>query len=203
MSEFHKDLAYYRNLFPDNEHSITDQSIIIKWSKRKCYVYKFFITNLSELEVEIIKKATCEPDFELIGAISIHDKELRVKILHELERIQLADSSFEEIQIITNENLAPNPLHSMPKDYWLGVKTYLEEREYDEYPFSKKSQRFLGSVARIGYENLSSAQLKFINGLIANDRDRPETDHFFVNDYLIENGFKIECKAIEKVWANH
>ena len=203
MSEILADLAYYNNLFQDGDLPIKEQAATIKWSERKCYVYKFFIATLSESEIEIIKKSSIEPNYELIGAISIHNPEMRIIMLNQLQRIENSESPFEEIKIISNENAAPNPLNSIRKEYWIAVRSYLEQREYDTYPFNSKSRNFLKDVARIGYPNLSTAQFRYINGLIENDRTRPESDHFFVNDYLIKEGFEVECQAIKTVWANH
>ncbi len=202
MSNIYNDLVFYNNLFSDTNLSVKEQSATINWSERKCYVFKFFITKLSLLEIEKLKISLVEPEYELIGAMCIHGSEIRNKLFDQLERIQQSESPFEEIGIITNENLSPNPLDTANKGYWIAVKNYLEEREYDEYPFNIKSRNFLMSIARVGYNNLSKAQLNYINGLIENDRKRADSDRFFVNEYLVEKGFVNECKAIREIWLN-
>jgi hypothetical protein len=203
MSELIKDLSYYNSLFPNPDTPVSEQSITIKWSERKCYVYKYFITKLTATELDLINNYEGNADYELIGALGVYNPDIRIKILSQIERVERSDSSFEEIQLIIKENSAPNPLLSISNKFWIVVKDYLIEREYDEYPFNKKGKGMLNTVGRKGYETLNTNQLKYIHGLIDNDRNRPETDHFFYNDYLIQKGFNKDCNLIKERWASH
>jgi hypothetical protein len=203
MSEVFNDLLNYNNLFQQDNLSVKDQAIIIKWSERKCYIYKYFIKHLTEEELEILKNTSVVTDYEIIGAICVHSVEMRIIMFNQLERIENAKSPFEEIQVILKENTASNPLNLVSKEFWKTVKKYLEQLEVDSYPFNKKAINFLNSVAYAGYLNLSTPQKKWLDGLIEADRNRPDTDHYFVNEFLIQKGFNDDCKAIEKVWENH
>ena len=55
MTNIYNDLIYYNNFFSGSTISVKEQAATIKWSERKCYVFKFFINNLSEGEIEKIK----------------------------------------------------------------------------------------------------------------------------------------------------
>jgi hypothetical protein len=203
MSEVYNDLQYYNNLFHQDTTSIKEQASIINWSERKCYIYKHFIKNLTVEELDILKYSVVLIDHEIIAAISVHKVEMRLKMFEQLERINNARSPFEEIQVIFQENTTSNPLSSIPNNYWKTVKLYLEQLEIDSYPFNRKAINFLNSVSFNGYLNLTMPQRKWLDGLIEADRNRAETDHFFVNDFLIQKGFKDACKTIEQVWGNH
>ena len=203
MSEVFNDLFNYNNLFQQDSLSVKEQATIINWSERKCYIYKFFIKNLTKEELDLLENSPVQTDYEIIGAICLHKLEIRIKMFNQLERIEKAESPFEEMQIIFQENSISNPLNSISNEFWKTVKIYLQQLEIDSYPFNKKAINFLNSVAHTGYPNLTSPQQKWVDGLIEADRNRTETDHFFVNDFLIEEGFKDDCKTIEQVWANH
>jgi len=203
MSEVYNDLVEYNNLFQDDYLSVKEQATLMNWGERKCYIYRFFIKNLTKEELEILKETSVKTDYEIIGAICLHSLEIRLKMFHQLERIEKARSQFEEIQLIFEENTTNNPLNSISNEFWKTVKIYLIQLEIDSYPFNKKAINFLNSVAFNGYSNLTIPQKKWIDGLIEADKNRAETDHFFVNNFLIQNGFENDCKIIELVWANH
>lgn len=203
MPDLLNDIENYKNLFSNNDLSISEQSKLIQWSERKCYIFKYFISSLSEKEIELIRKSTVENDYELIAAICLHVSGMRLIILNQLDRIESSDSPFDEIQLIIQENSTPDPLRSISNQFWNAVHDYLIELDYDEYPFNKKGRGMLKSVARIGYKKLSPNQLKYLHGLIDNDRQRAETAHFFVNQYLNNKGFEKDCAIIKELWLNH
>src|SRR5690554_861373 len=116
MNEVFKDLINYKNLFPNTEYSVTEQAPLIKWSERKCYVYKHFISKLSETDINILKNYDFQVDYEIVGAISIHKPSLREVMLKQLERIHDSESMFDEILVIITENSAPNPLTTISND---------------------------------------------------------------------------------------
>jgi hypothetical protein len=197
MKGLYKDLEAYNLYDPSGSKPVDDISKELGWSRRKSYSIKYFISELSKEELEVLCKASDGISFVIIDAICIQNKEHRLKLLQNIDLINNSDSPFTKIENLLGEWSGIDPLSTIRLDFWNEVGNYLSARHIDQYPFTKNAIGFIKSISFKGYGNLSRPQHDWLLGLIRKDKERGDGDRFFINEHLIDKGFTVECEIIK------
>lgn len=198
MNDFKKDVEQYKLYDPSGIKPVDDICFHFSWTKQKGYSIKYFISELAIEELDILDSSTSAIDYVIIDAICIQQKEFKLKLLQNVELINAADSPFSEIEKLISEWIGIDPLSTFSSGYWIEVGSYLTARRIDLFPFNKKAIGFIQSVGFNGYNSLSQRQREWILGLLNSDKERGSGNRFFVNEHLIQKGYRTECDIIEK-----
>jgi hypothetical protein len=193
-----KNIDAYKLWDPSCEKSIHELSQHFGWTKGAAYVYKYFISELSEEDIILLEGCSSEIDLNVIAAVCIQNRRYQSPLFKNMDRIKNSESPFNEIEVIIGEIEEKDPLTNISKQFWVEVGNYLTSRHIDIYPFNKKSIGFIKSIGIYGYKDLSKKQKEWSQGLIKEDKERPEEDRFFINEHLIHNGLIEDCRTIEK-----
>jgi hypothetical protein len=198
-----EDIEMYKQFDPARDKSLSELSNKFGWSKEEAYAYKYFISEMSSEDLDLIQNCIFEIDLNVIMAVCIQNKKYHSHLFKNIDRINNADSPFSEIKMVISEVAGLDPLSTINKKYWLEVAEYLAYRHIDIYPFTKRAISFIKSIGRSGYGSLSTNQKKWIHGLILEDKSRTEQDRFFVNEHLIHLGYKEDCFKVENYEKCH
>lgn len=198
MNDFEKDVELYKKYDPSGLKPVDDICRDLGWTRQKSYSIKYFISELTREELEILDKSSATISYVIIDAICIQRKEYKLRLLQNIDRINASDSPFSEIENLISQWDGIDPLSTLANRYWTEVGDYLTARHVDQPPFSKNAIGFIKSVGFKGYDNLSRPQRDWLLGLLKNDKERGVGDRFFVNEHLVQKGYKTECETIEK-----
>jgi len=198
MNYFKKDVELYEKYDPSGLRPIEDISKDLGWESQKSYAIKYFISELTHEELEILDRSSTPVSYAIIDAICLQKNEYKIKLLENIDKINAAVSPFTEIENLISQWDGIDPLFTIKGDYWIEVGDYLTARHIDLYPFSKKAISFIKAVGYKGYENLSRPQRDWLIGLLQSDKDRDVDDRFFVNEHLSQKGYEKESEIIKK-----
>jgi hypothetical protein len=197
MNCFLQNVELYKSFDPERVKSVEAISSHLKWSNHVSYVYKYFLSELSHEELGILDTASEIIDVEIVAAVCIQNRRYRLSLIKNIDRINAANSPFNEIEVLVAELDGVDPLSKIRNEFWLEVGNYLTEREINKFPFSLKSIGFIKLIGYKGYNALTKPQKKYIVDLIQADKERIKEDRFFTNEHLTFKGFKNECQIIE------
>ncbi len=198
MNKFSRNVQLYKNADPDGSKSVEELSQHLGWSKQMSYYYKYFISELDIEGLELLDKAKSEIDPSLVAAVCVQHNRYKLHLLKNIDRINEAASPFTEIDLLITEVAGTDPLTEITNDYWIEVGNYLTIRRINQHPFTKNAIGFIKNIGFKGYQEMSTNQKKWIIGLIQEDKKRPEDDRFFINEHMIQKGYRNDCATIEK-----
>ena len=198
MHDFKKNVEQYKGYDPAGSKSIDEICRGLGWSKEKSYAFKYFISELGPDELGLLDQCATAVSHVIINAICIQRKEYKLRLLENIDRINSALSPFDEIEMLVSAMNGVDPLSTLANRYWVEVSEYLTARHIDQFPFTKKAIGFIRNIGSKGYDNLTRPQREWILGLLRNDKERGPGDRFFVNEHLIQRGYRPECETIEK-----
>jgi hypothetical protein len=199
MANFTENVVLYKSLDVDGKLSVDQISEALGWDRNTSYIFKFFISELTWVELSVLDNVQMQVDLEIVKAISLLQTVNRSYVFNHIERILESPSPFKAIDTCLEESKGVDPLGDIRPKYWTCIGGYLRERKIDQFPFNKNAINFIFSIGYIGYESLSAKQKIWLNNLIAKDKERPENDRFFVNEHAYNKGFSLECSIIQKL----
>ena len=195
-----EDFQSFVNKLGEDTFTAKQLSEELSWRKSKAIIYTNYISQFNSNEIDLIIDYSDRANLNLLQAIILQADTIRKVLINQLDRIINAELPLSEIQKVIEENKSPDPKINIDGKYWKEVSSYLEQLKVDVYPFNKMSIKFLKSISYKNYSTLSPKQIKWIDGLIAADKENSASQRYFVNDHLIREGFDKECKIIESIW---
>jgi hypothetical protein len=172
----------------------------LNWAKNKAKIFTDYLIQLSKEEIDLIIEFKKPINLNLLQAVILQEDANRRILFNKIDRIINADLPLREIKIIIDENKSPDRKEDIDSKYWKEVALYIEQLEVDEKPFNKNAKGFLKGISYKEYASLSIKQIKWLDGLIAADKDNSVNRRYFVNDHLIQKGFEKECSIIKNIW---
>ena len=195
-----EDFQNFVNKLDEDTFTAKQLSEELRWRKSKAIIYANYISQYSSDEIDSIINYNDKVNLNLLQAIILQADAIRKVLINQLDRIIDAELPLSEIRKVIEENKSPDPKMNIDGKYWKEVSSYLEQLRVDVYPFNKTSIKFLKSISWKKYSALSVKQIKWIDGLIAADKENSVNQRYFVKDHLIREGFDKECKIIESIW---
>jgi hypothetical protein len=200
MKDFKDNVHRYKNYDPTGRKPVVDICRDLEWPAQKSYSIKYFISELTEEELDALDASTSEISLAVIDAICLQRKEYKLRLLQNIDLINESDFPFGEIDKLINQWKGIDPLSLLSSGYWIEVGEYLTARRVEQYPFNKKAIGFIKGVGYSGYQNLTRPQRNWLQGLLENDKARGEGDRFFVNEHLIHKGYANECRTMNEYY---
>ena len=195
-----EDFQNFVNKLDEDTFTAKQLSEELRWRKSKAIIYTNYISQYSSDEIDSIINYSDKVNLNLLQAIILQADAIRKVLINQLDRIIDAELPLSEIRKVIEENKSPDPKMNIDGKYWKEVSSYLEQLRVDVYPFNKTSISFLKSISWKKYSTLSAKQIKWLDGLIAVDKENNVNQRYFVNEHLIREGFDKECKIIESIW---
>jgi len=195
-----EDFQSFVNKLVEDTFTAKQLSEELSWRKSKAITYTNYISQFNSHEIDSIINYSGKVNLNLLQAIILQADDVRKVLINQLDRIIDAELPLSEIKKVIEENKSPDPKMNIDGQYWKEVSSYLAQLRVDVYPFNKASINFLNSISWKKYSTLSAKQIKWIDGLIAADKENSVNQRYFVNDHLIRQGFDKECKIIEAIW---
>lgn len=198
MVNFTYDVSRYKAFDPDRGLPLEQIAEGLGWDRNTTYIFKFFISQLTPDELQVLDQVQTTIDLEIIKAMSLVQPECRKYVFDNISQIIEAPSPFLAIETFVEESRGADPLEEVRPKYWICIAAYMQERNIDQWPFNKKAVNFIFSIGYNGYAGLSPRQKAWLKDLIVKDRERPENDRFFINEHAHNEGFAPECAIIQK-----
>jgi hypothetical protein len=181
-----------KNLTDKSVSSLAKENNI---SERFAYLFKFRLVEFGAEELSQFNVINLRI-MEILGVISLMDVGKRTILLAEFDNINSFNNPFEKIENILNSNKEPNLLEQLSNQYWISIYDYLIERSIDHYPFNLTSIKFIKSIGKSGYSNLSDKQKNWVNNLIVADLNGFDPNPIFCNTILIDKGLSKDFELI-------